>query len=204
LLDVDTASAIRAGQLASVYRDPFDRLVGAQALVLRGAVVTNDTAFADLGIEVFWQRAVGATPSRSPMFHATVGSDMSGVENQDSSLPLALRCDHGHIFMTTLPNTTVPPRSTRPRHTPTVPAVSASTFKATCLELMDDIARTGTEIIVTKHGRPVVRVSAVATPHESPWGFLAGSVVRHGDIVSADEPQWTMSATDPLAPRRRR
>jgi len=54
LLDIDAASAIRAGQLASLHRDPFDRLIGAQALALEGAVVTNDEAFADLGVEVFW------------------------------------------------------------------------------------------------------------------------------------------------------
>ena len=54
LLDVDATAAIRAGQLESAHRDPFDRLIGAQALTLKGAVVTNDEAFADLGVEVFW------------------------------------------------------------------------------------------------------------------------------------------------------
>lgn len=69
---------------------------------------------------------------------------------------------------------------------------------------MDDVARTGAEIIVTKHGRPVVRVSAVETQRELPWGYLAGSVVRHGGIVSPDETLWGTSGTDPLAPRRAR
>lgn len=54
LLDVDAASAIRAGQLDSAHRDPFDRLIGAQALLLKGAVVTNDAAFVDLGVDVLW------------------------------------------------------------------------------------------------------------------------------------------------------
>lgn len=54
LLDIDAASAIRAGQLASAHRDPFDRLIGAKALALQGAVVTNDPAFAGLGVDVFW------------------------------------------------------------------------------------------------------------------------------------------------------
>jgi antitoxin (DNA-binding transcriptional repressor) of toxin-antitoxin stability system len=66
---------------------------------------------------------------------------------------------------------------------------------------MDDIARTRTDIIVTKHGRPVVRVSAAEVQSESPWGFLAGSVVRHGDIVSPDDGFWRASTTDPLRPR---
>jgi len=54
LLDIDAASAIRARQLASLHRDPIDRLIGAQALTLNGAVVTNDEAFAEPGVEVFW------------------------------------------------------------------------------------------------------------------------------------------------------
>jgi PIN domain nuclease of toxin-antitoxin system len=54
LLDVDAASAMRAGQFTSAHLDPFDRLIGAQALSLNGAVVTNDSAFVDLGVRVFW------------------------------------------------------------------------------------------------------------------------------------------------------
>ena len=54
VLDVNAASAIRAGQLASAHRDPFDRLIGAQALGIGAAVVTNDVAFSTLGVDVFW------------------------------------------------------------------------------------------------------------------------------------------------------
>ena len=87
---------------------------------------------------------------------------------------------------------------------PEPPQISASEFKATCLELMDEAARTGVELIVTKHGRPVVRLSAVGETRDSPWGFLAGSVVRHGDIVSPDDPTWVTSPTEPLARLRKR
>lgn len=54
LLDIDSAAAIRAGQLESVHRDPFDRLIAAQARMIQGAVATNDNAFRELGVEVFW------------------------------------------------------------------------------------------------------------------------------------------------------
>lgn len=54
VLDVNAAAAIRAGQLASAHRDPFDRLIGAQALYVGAAVVTNDSAFSALGVDVFW------------------------------------------------------------------------------------------------------------------------------------------------------
>ena len=92
---------------------------------------------------------------------------------------------------------------TKPRRTATTPAqtVSASEFKATCLELMDEVARTRSELVVTKHGRPVVRVSPVEPQGVSPIGFLAGSIVSHGDIISADESLWDPSPTDPLTAR---
>jgi len=54
LLEVSVTAGVRAGQLAGTHRDPFDRLIAAQALSLDAAVVTNDTAFAELGATVFW------------------------------------------------------------------------------------------------------------------------------------------------------
>lgn len=57
--------------------------------------------------------------------------------------------------------------------------VSATRFKAQCLGLIDEVARTGDTLVVTKHKRPVVRV-APAEPAES----LRGSVQF---LVSDDE-----------------
>ncbi len=38
--------------------------------------------------------------------------------------------------------------------------VPAAKFKATCLELMDRVAATGEEIIITKHGKRVAKLIA--------------------------------------------
>jgi prevent-host-death family protein len=38
-------------------------------------------------------------------------------------------------------------------------AVMASVFKQHCLALLDQVARTHSTIVVTKHGRPVARVA---------------------------------------------
>jgi len=81
--------------------------------------------------------------------------------------------------------------------------IPAGVFKATCLELMDDIAATGSEIVVTKHGRPVVRVGPVNTEPTSPMGFMRGTIVRHGDLLSPDSASWAASTTDPLSARSR-
>lgn len=39
--------------------------------------------------------------------------------------------------------------------------ITATSFKARCLALLDDVAETGAELIVTKRGKPVARVSPV-------------------------------------------
>jgi prevent-host-death family protein len=42
--------------------------------------------------------------------------------------------------------------------------VSASQFKSQCLAMLDEIAATGEEIVVTKRGRAVARVSPATDP----------------------------------------
>lgn len=79
-----------------------------------------------------------------------------------------------------------------------LPTISASKFKATCLELMDDLAARHAEIIVTKHGRPIVKIGPVNSTPPSPIGYLRGIVPAHGDIVSPDFAAWEMSDSDPL------
>lgn len=37
-------------------------------------------------------------------------------------------------------------------------SIQASVFKARCLSLLDEVARTRTSIVVTKHGRPVAKL----------------------------------------------
>ena len=97
-----------------------------------------------------------------------------------------------------------PPHRTSPTPAPATTTISATEFKATCLELMDEVARTGTEVIVTKHGRPVVRVSAIRPESESPIGWMAGHHALLGDLASADMTFWESSATELLAKQSRR
>lgn len=54
-LAVTSRHALDAGQLAWQHRDPFDRMLAAQAMVESAALVTADRAFADLpGVHVLW------------------------------------------------------------------------------------------------------------------------------------------------------
>ena len=49
--------------------------------------------------------------------------------------------------------------------------VSISEFKANCLRLSADVARTGRKLVVTRYGKPLVEVGPAAAPQS-----LAGSV----------------------------
>lgn len=63
--------------------------------------------------------------------------------------------------------------------------VSASRFKAQCLSLLDEVAESGEEIIVTKRGNPVARLVPLSPPES-----LKGSVTY---LVSDEEfiaPLW--------------
>ncbi|WCT73355.1 type II toxin-antitoxin system VapC family toxin [Sphingomonas naphthae] len=53
-LSVNEAHALRAGLLPGEHRDPFDRLIAAQALIEDMVVVTRDRAFIDFGCKVIW------------------------------------------------------------------------------------------------------------------------------------------------------
>jgi PIN domain nuclease of toxin-antitoxin system len=54
LLDIDTASALRAGRLAAEHKDPFDRMIAAQALALDVAVISSDAQFDPFGVRRIW------------------------------------------------------------------------------------------------------------------------------------------------------
>jgi prevent-host-death family protein len=64
-------------------------------------------------------------------------------------------------------------------------SVAVSEFKSHCLSLLEDVARTGEPLLVTKRGRPLARITpsgniAVARPQDT----LRGSVSYEGDLLA--------------------
>ncbi|MEM9606926.1 MAG: type II toxin-antitoxin system VapC family toxin [Actinomycetota bacterium] len=54
-LPIEAAHALRAGSLVWSHRDPFDRMLAAQALLSDAVLVTRDRAFAELGgLRLVW------------------------------------------------------------------------------------------------------------------------------------------------------
>jgi PIN domain nuclease of toxin-antitoxin system len=54
LLDLDTASALRAGRLTAEHRDPFDRMLAAQALSLDIPILSPDPELDQFGVRRIW------------------------------------------------------------------------------------------------------------------------------------------------------
>jgi len=61
--------------------------------------------------------------------------------------------------------------------------VAVSEFKARCLALLEDVARTGEPLLVTKRGKPLARVAPGASSGAAPQETLAGTVEILGDVV---------------------
>lgn len=57
--------------------------------------------------------------------------------------------------------------------------ITASAFKARCLRLLDEVGRTGEELVILKRGRPVARL--VPVRDDKAWLVLRGRGSFTGD-----------------------
>ena len=60
-----------------------------------------------------------------------------------------------------------------------IKTVSKSKLKAKALEYFREVERTGREIVITDHGRPVLRLVPYREAPDSPASFLRETVVRY-------------------------
>lgn len=75
--------------------------------------------------------------------------------------------------------------------------INASSFKAKCLAILDEVAATGETVTILKHGHPVAQlVPPALSQARYPQDELAGTVVFHGDPF---EPVLPPEAWDVLA-----
>jgi len=66
--------------------------------------------------------------------------------------------------------------------------MAAGEFKARCLQVMDQINSSRTPVVITKRGKPVVKVVPVEPAAAWVPGRLAGKIEILGDIVSPITP----------------
>ena len=84
-----------------------------------------------------------------------------------------------------------------------VRTIKASEFKAKCLALMDEVAESGEEIVITKRGKQVAKLTpcrdipttlfGAGGPIRSrgaPWGRYRDIIQIQGDIISPVDVEW--------------
>ena len=74
--------------------------------------------------------------------------------------------------------------------------IKASEFKAKCLKLMDEIAESGEEIVITKNGRPVSRLLPYREKTRMAFGRNRDNIRILGDIVEPMPAEWFEAADD--------
>ena len=70
--------------------------------------------------------------------------------------------------------------------------IKASEFKAKCLKLMDEVAESGEEIVITKNGRPTARLGPLPGngSSDSVWHRTRTNCEILGDIISPLDVEW--------------
>jgi len=73
-------------------------------------------------------------------------------------------------------------------------SVGAAEFKARCLELMDHVRETGTELLITKRGRPVAKLVPFKAGKKSGiWGSMKGTVLKYERPFDPIDGDWDIN-----------
>jgi len=66
-----------------------------------------------------------------------------------------------------------------------VKQIPAGEFKTHCLTVMDEVQATGQPVVVTKHGKPVVKLVPAKTKDDSIFGYMVG---KPRSLVTSSRP----------------
>ena len=85
-------------------------------------------------------------------------------------------------------------------------SVPVTQFKAQCLSLLEDVARTGEPLLVTKRGKALARVLPNIGDAPSPQETLFGTVTIVGDVIGPTVPveSWSAIRGELVSKRRRK
>ncbi len=68
--------------------------------------------------------------------------------------------------------------------------VAAGKFKAQCLQIMDEVEKTGRPVVITKRGRPIVELGPVIKRPLTLRGAMKGQITIKGDIIGPLNERW--------------
>lgn len=111
--------------------------------------------------------------------------DKTGYEDEPSwrldGTPVGLCFSTGHIILVILMEG-IPMQK-----------IPAAQFKSQCLAVMDQVFETGEAVVITKHGKPVVKLVPAETGGNDIFGFMSGKAKIVGDIeTSAPLSDWNL------------
>jgi prevent-host-death family protein len=69
-------------------------------------------------------------------------------------------------------------------------SVKVSEFKANCLSLVDEVAKSGASIVITNRGKPVAQLCPVQSKPKTLVGIMRGRIEILGDIISPIDVRW--------------
>jgi len=72
---------------------------------------------------------------------------------------------------------------------PPARTMTAATFKARCLKVLDDVAKHGGRVVITKRGKPVAELGPVGGVRRK---SLLGSVKVRGDLLAPLGDAWEL------------
>ncbi len=74
--------------------------------------------------------------------------------------------------------------------------IKASEFKVKCLKLMDEVANSGGELVITKNNRPVARLVPYRRKPPTLFGIDRDKIAILGDIVSPLDTKWEVDVNE--------
>ncbi len=74
-------------------------------------------------------------------------------------------------------------------------SIKASEFKAKCLKLMDEVAETGKEYVISKNNRPVARLVPYRNKPASLFGIDKEELEILGDIIEPINVEWEFDSS---------
>ena len=68
--------------------------------------------------------------------------------------------------------------------------VAISEFKSHCLEILNNLEKTKSSIVITKRNKPIATISPFAKQKTSIFGMLQKKAEIKGDIISHTNEEW--------------
>lgn len=74
--------------------------------------------------------------------------------------------------------------------------IKASEFKVKCLKLIDEVANTGGELVITKNNRPVARLVPYRSKPPTLFGIDRDKIVILDDIITPLKAKWEVDVNE--------